>query len=178
MILPGMTAVFMAFALIVASPAAAQDAGSPARILDQMPKALEGAPAVKMENGIMMYMIPGPDGKPTIVVALTVMEKEGFVSPEQLRGLAVEMVKDFGLRQVLREGAFTTPMWSSAPTFFGEYATDKGFTQSWSLVTGKEGMNVTAVFANGKDARRVEALVAEKIFRGAVVSAGKPADRP
>lgn len=171
-----LTTIASALALLAAWPAAAQEAGGVDRILAQMPKKLDGAPAVNSSNGILMYIISEPGGKLTMIVAVAVVEKEGFVSPEELRGRALEMVKDFGMRQVIREGRFATPRWPVAPTYFGEYVTDKGFTQSWNLVTGKEAMNVTTVFAKRKDAGRAEALVAGKILGGAVISASKPAE--
>jgi hypothetical protein len=170
------TKIALALALFAFWPAAAQEVSGADRILAEMPKELGGAPAQKSPNGMLMYMIPGPGGDPTIIVALTVMEKEGFVSPQQMRILALDMLDDFGMRRVVREGAFTTPKWPDAPTFFGEYVTDKGFTQSWTLATGKEAMTVLTIYANKKDAKRAEAMVAENIFGAAVISASKPAE--
>jgi hypothetical protein len=171
-----MTKIALAFALLAAWPATAQNGGGADRILAEMPKELGGAPAHRQPDNMLMYMVPGSGGEPTILVALTVVDKEGVVPPRQMRDLALEMINGFGLRQVVREGAFTSPKWPAAPTFFGEYVTDKGFTGSWTLATGKAGMTVVTISANKKDARRVEALVAKDIFGGAVISAAKPAE--
>jgi hypothetical protein len=78
-----------------------------------------------------------------------------------------------GLREVVREGTFTTPKWPNATTFFGEYVAGSGRKQSWTVISGEDRINVMVTYYKAKDGPRLEAEVAQKIFGGAVVTAGK-----
>jgi hypothetical protein len=168
------TGTVLAFALFAASPAAAQEVSRTDEILAQMPKALGGSPVLSLGDGIIMYLSLNPDRDPT--VGVTVIPINEAVPPTDMRSVVRGMFQKPGIRKTLREGTFTTPKWLGSATFFGEYVTGDGYNQSWLVRTGKEHILVSTAYLNRKEAKRAEALVAENIFGGAVISAARPAE--
>ena len=159
-----------------APPAPKSDRLKPApEIIAALPDTLVGAVALKMpDSPIVMYM-PRRLGQDPIAL---VMATRGAELPaaenmaEQVRGSFHES----GLRQIVREGTFRTPKWPNATTFFGEYVAGSGRKQSWTVIDGDVRVNVMVTYFKAKDGPRMEAEVSEKIFGGAVITAGK--DKP
>jgi len=166
-------AVAVALALLAASPGAAQEPNGSDEILAQMPKELGGAPLQKAPEGILMYFLKGPSGEP-VVVGVMVDKKDGVFPLEQMRSFARKSTSSrSGIRKIIREGSFATPRWPGAATFFGDYETSEFSHQHWVVMTGKHVITVLATYDKKKDAKWSEALVADKIFGGAVIAAGK-----
>ncbi|HEU0099877.1 MAG TPA: hypothetical protein VFQ67_14025 [Allosphingosinicella sp.] len=166
-----LAAPLLALALSAAAPAPApaRDAGRAEEILGQMPKDLDGARSMRLADGIITYFPKrlGQDPMFGVIVA----GNDDVDPPEKIREFVRDTFHESGIREVVREGTFTTARWPGAATFFGEYVTGAGFKQSWTVMTGKEHVTVLTTYFNRKDAKRVEALVAENIFGGAVISA-------
>ena len=141
-------------------------------IIAAMPDTLVGAAALKMPNSAMVMYMPKRLGKDPLAL---VMATRGSRLPaaeniaEQVRGSFHES----GLREIVREGTFTTPKWPNATTFFGEYVAGSGRKQSWTLIDGDDRVSVMVTYFKAKDGPRMEAEVADKIFGGAVITAGK-----
>jgi len=140
-------------------------------VIAALPPALAGAFALKMPNSpITMYM-PKRLGKDPMALVMATRNSEPAESgnlAEQVRGSFHES----GLRKIVREGTFSTPKWPNATTFFGEYVAGSGRKQNWTLIDGDVRVSVMVTFFNAKDAARLQAEVADKVFGGAVVSAG------
>jgi hypothetical protein len=166
-------AAAVAFAMFAATPGAAQE-NDLGEILARMPKALDGAPVREMPDGIVMYYLRGPSGEP-MVVGVSVAENEEELPSAEIRSRLRESMKS-DIRQILREGTFTTPKWPGASTYFVDYVGSKFRHQNWTLMSGKVGLSAHVTYDSKKDAKRAEALVAENIFGGAVVSAAKRAE--
>lgn len=166
----------LALALATQSaPVAAKDGTDRQEALALMPNKLGGASAMKFPDGTLMYLMAGPGGD-KIIVGVTVTEKALSSVPAELLSLVRKMAgQTTETRQTAREGTFTTPKWAGAATFFGDYVTGENVEQYWLAMTGKVAITVT-ISCEKKDARRAEALVADKIFGGAVISAAKPAE--
>lgn len=173
----GHSVVGLALAVAVPlAPAAAQqqpDKLQPApEIIAALPDTLVGAAALKMPNSPMVMYMPKNLGRDPLAL---VMATRGSNLPkidnmaQQVRGSFHES----GLREIVREGTFTTPKWPNASTFFGEYVAGSGRKQSWTLIDGDDRINVMVTYYKAKDGPRLQAEVAEKIFGGAVVTAGK-----
>jgi hypothetical protein len=167
-------AAAVALAVFAAGPGSAQQSSDLHKILAQMPKKLGGAPVRQMPEGIVMYFLRGPSGEP-MVVGLSVAEnEEEFPSAEIRSRLHGSGILD--IRQILREGTFTTPKWPGASTYFMDFVGSEFRHQNWHLMSGKVGITVQVTYDSKKDANRAQALVAKEIFGGAVVSAAKPAE--
>jgi hypothetical protein len=164
-----------ALALFAASPGAAQEPKGGGEILTQMPKELGGAPVQKMPDGSLMYAFTGPSGEPIIVGVLLGDEGEVF-PPSQMRSIARSVAGKGAIRKIIREGTFTSARWPGAPTFFGDYQTAEFFHQTWMATTGKRTLMVIVTYDKKKDVPRLEAVVGDGIFGGAVISAGKPTE--
>jgi hypothetical protein len=110
-----------------------------------------------------------------MVVGASVSENKEVFSSAEIRSRMRDLRKS-EIRQILREGTFTVPKWPGASTYFLDFVGDEFRHQSWALMSGKVGITVLVTYDSKKDAKRAEALVAENIFRGAVISAAKPAE--
>jgi hypothetical protein len=173
----GMTGIALALAC-AAVPSASVAAQQPDRlqpapeIIAALPDTLVGAVALKMPDSPMVMYMPKRLGQDPIAL---VMATRGSELPsadnmaEQVRGSFHES----GLRQIVREGTFTTPKWPNATTFFGEYVAGSGRKQSWTVIDGDVRVNVMVTYFKAKDGPRMESEVAQKIFGGAVIAAGK-----
>jgi hypothetical protein len=191
----GMTNAALALALAVAAaPVAAQEAQDPITIgpenrvppislksdklqpapdiIAALPDILVGAVALRMPDSPMVMYMPKNLGRDPLAL---VMATRGSKLPaaenmaEQVRGSFHES----GLREIVREGTFTTPKWPNATTFFGEYVAGSGRKQSWTVINGEDRINVMVTYYKAGDGPRLEAEVAQKVFGGAVVTAGK-----
>ena len=172
----GRLAVGLALATVAPlAPAAAQppDKLQPApEIIAALPDTLVGAAALKLPNSPVVMYMPKNLGKEPLAL---VMATRGSTLPaaanlaEQVRGSFHES----GLREIVREGTFTTPKWPSATTFFGEYVAGSGRRQSWTVIDGEDRVSVMVTYFKAKDGPRLEAEVSEKIFGGAVIAASK-----
>jgi hypothetical protein len=163
-----------AFAMFAASAVAAQESSDLGKILAQMPKELGGAPVRQMPEGIVMYFLTGPSGE-TMVVGVSVSENKEVLSATEIRSRLRELIKS-DIRQIAREGTFTTSKWPGAATYFVDYEGKDFRHQNWALMSGKVGISVFVTYDSKKDAKRAEALVAKNIFGGAVISPAKPAE--
>ncbi len=168
------TAAAVGFAMFATGSGSAQQSNDLGEILAQMPKELGGAPVRKMPEGIVMYFLRGPSGEP-MVVGVSVAENEKELPSAEIRRRLRES-QNSEIRQILREGTFTTPKWPGASTYFVDYIGSKFRHQSWHLMSGKVGISALVTYDSKKDAKRADALVAKDIFGGAVISAGKPAE--
>lgn len=160
--------------VLLASPGAAQEAKRTDELPALMPKELGGAPGVDVGEGIRLYPSAKPGRDP--MIGVTIIKSEKVVTPAEMRSHVRDRHRETGIRQIMREGTFTTRNWPGAGTFFGEYETGGAFNQTWMMSTGKQNVIVTVTYFPKVDAKRAEAEVAEKIFGGAVISAHKPAE--
>jgi len=185
----GMTALALAFA---AQPAAAQetpedigighgppplrpksDRPQPApEIIAALPDTLAGAAALKLPNTPMVMYMPRNLGKDPLALVMATRGSE-LPAADNLAGQVRGSFHESGLREIVREGTFAAAKWPKATTFFGEYVTGNGRKQSWTLIDGDDRISVMVTYYKAKDGPRLQAEVAEKIFGGAVVSAGK-----
>ncbi len=143
-----------------------------ADIIAALPDTLVGAVALKMPDSPLVMYMPRSLGRDPLAL---VMATRGSELPraeniaEQVRGSFHES----GLREIVREGTFTTPKWPNATTFFGEYVAGSGRKQSWTVIDGDDRINVMVTYHKAKDGPRLQAEVAQKIFGGAIVTAAK-----
>ena len=163
----------LAAAPLASAAAQPSDKLQPApEIIAALPDTLVGAVALKMPNSPMVMYMPKNLGRDPLAL---VMATRGSKLPaaeniaEQVRGSFHES----GLREIVREGTFTTPKWPNATTFFGEYVAGSGRKQSWTVIDGDDRVSVMVTYFKAKDGPRMEAEVSEKIFGGAVITAGK-----
>lgn len=189
-----MKPVRMALALTFASaaPAAAQEpitigpetmVGMPARpksdalqpapeIIAALPDTLVGAVALKMPDSPLVMYMPRRLGQDPLALVMATRGSD-LPSAENMAGQVRGSFHESGLREIVREGTFTTPKWPNAITFFGEYVAGSGRKQSWTVIDGDVRVNVMVTYFKAKDGPRLEAEVSEKIFGGAVIKAGK-----
>jgi hypothetical protein len=144
-------------------------------VLAALPETLLGAAALRMPDSPLITYFPRNLGRDPMTGVIATRGTE-LSSPEQLRTDTRGAFHESPFLQVIREGTISTPKWPSAHTFFGEYRTNMGFKQSWTVQTGTERIGVIVTFFKKKDSARVQAEVAEKIFGGATVTAAKPAE--
>src|SRR5687768_11812130 len=134
--------VALAAALAVGAAAFAQPAPddrlAPAdEILAALPDSLLGAAALRMPGSPLVTYFPRRLGRDPMVGVIAT-RSTGLSTPDEIRSGAREAFHESGIREVIREGSFTTPKWPGARTFFGEYRTGMGFKQSWTVETGRE----------------------------------------
>jgi hypothetical protein len=172
--------VLLAAALAFAAAASAQTSSEPPvrpaeELLASLPDTLLGAAALRMPGSELVTYFPMRLGKdPMVGVVAGPLDKPSTI--ESIRDSSRGAFHESGLRTIVREGTFTTPKWPGARTFFGEYVTGSGFKQSWTVETDEVRVSAIATYFRKKDAERVQAEVAEKIFGGAVVEAAQPAE--
>jgi hypothetical protein len=167
-------AAALALALIAASPGSAQEAVGPNGPSLQMPKELGGGPGMSVGDGMMLFPSSRPGVGPMIGILL--VDSDKAVALGEMGSTVRNRHRKAGGFRIIREGTFQVPKWPGARTFFGEYETGGDFNQTWVMSTGRQNVLVTVTYLKKKDAKLAEAEVAEKIFGGAVISAGKPAE--
>jgi hypothetical protein len=161
-----------------ATPPAAAGGWQPAEeLLARMPADMLGARAFRSANSPMItYFAEDMLRDPSF--AIFAIRQQGNNPAGDLRTEARNAFHETGIRRVLREGSFTTPHWPNGNTFFGEYLTNLGLKQRWTVETGAEVLIVTATILRPADRERAQAEVAQRIFGGAVVTAAAPAREP
>lgn len=175
MIRQTVTAVALACAAAPLVSAAAQqpDKLQPAPdIIAALPDTLVGAVALKMPDSPMVMYMPKNLGKDPLALVMATRGAE-LPTAENIAEQVRCSFHESGLREVVREGTFTTPKWPNATTFFGEYVAGSGRKQSWTVIDGQDRVSVMVTYFKAKDGPRMEAEVVEKIFGGALVTAGK-----
>jgi hypothetical protein len=145
-------------------------------VLAALPDTLVGAAALKLPNSPMVMYMPKRLGQDPLALVMATRGSE-LPSPENIAGQVRGSFHESGLREIVREGTFTTPRWPNAKTFFGEYVAGSGRKQSWTVIDGEDRISVMVTYHKAKDGPRLQAEVADKIFGGAVVDAGKAKGR-
>ncbi len=158
---------------VIPAPVPKSDKLQPApEIIAALPDTLLGAVALKMPNSPVVMYMPKRLGQDPLALVMATRGSE-LPAAENIADQVRGSFHESGLRQIVREGTFTTPKWPAATTFFGEYVAGSGRKQSWTVIDGDVRLSVMVTYFKAKDGPRVQAEVAEKIFGGAVITAGK-----
>ncbi len=160
-------AAALALALLLAPPALAGEAkpGAPPRL--DMPRTLGGAPGLRVDDSMMLY-VPARPGRGSTIGVLAV-DSETVLSPAAMASIVPEGDPKFGA--IVRHGTFSSPKFPGASTFFAEHIADDFFKQTWIMTTGRQNIMVTITAPDTASARQAQAEVAQKVFEGAVISA-------
>jgi hypothetical protein len=160
----------VALLLAAATPAIAQPARGQVHpapdMLQRLPDELLGLRAIRA-GGSPVVTYFGADGASGTGILAAAMRVPQALSFDQLREMARATFRRAGIRQVLREGSFTSPHWPGATTFFGEYETESGTKQTWIVEADGSRLSLIATIHSDADRQRAEAEVARTVFGGA-----------
>jgi hypothetical protein len=162
--------LLLPIALAFPAPIAAQSQPTepkPAEeILTRLPASLFEGPAVRTPNSTLVTYFPKDIGRSPIAGVLAI-ETTTIPSMDEMRVSAREAFHASGLKRVLQETGFTSPAYPGGFGFFGEYETDIGLKQSWTLETGKYRIHTTVTLFTHKDRERAITVNADQIYGGA-----------
>jgi hypothetical protein len=173
-------ALLVLYPLLMAGAVAFAATPSPSVIgITSLPASVAGVPVDvgSPDGSFVRYMTKGPkfDLSPVIILRAgsTAIDPSLF----EMRAKAKEAMTEMGLRAVVKEQQFQSPIAGGKKGFAAEYATGGGYMQSWTIVSGAKAYLVYATVFRESDRVTVWNAVSKDIFRGATYS-DLPKDNP